>query len=1061
VDFDPVNPSDDTHRHIFSLISLLAPDLITAPPSWLGHVPFAFWIVEAARPTTLVELGTHTGNSYSAFCQAVKVLGLPTVCFAVDTWEGDAQAGYYGDEIHRSLSAFHDPRYGAFSRLMRMTFDEAVARFDDGSIDLLHIDGLHTYEAARHDFETWRPKLSPRGVVLFHDVNVRKDDFGVWRLWEELSALHPHFTFLHSNGLGVLGVGEDVPEAVRRLFEIQRENGASLATTRRLFDRLGRLPIDDETIRRLRHEEVRLHAVIAELRETANVLNGEVVARDRRLSALMNSLSWKISAPVRAAGRLIRAAGRLHRDRAHRMRMTLVPTRDARRAGDHDESPESGPVFRLTSHRGVPPEGWCLITYRVPPGSFPPAALLYVDRGDGISETDVIRLPTGMTGAARRLVSIPPGVVGMRLDPTTDPASIELNSLIIRELGKLQLLAHMLVRHGRELPRLAGRLRRDGWRATKRRILRDLLSESRADDYATWIRVFDTLTDADFRAIRARVDALPARPRFSIVMPVHDMSERRLRETLDSLSAQIYPDWELRVVDDASTERRVSAVLSERAARDARIKVVRGPVDDDAAALGNAALESAEGDFVVLMDHDDVPPPHALHMFAEELARHPDADILYSDEDEIDEKGRRHDPHFKSDFNPDLLLGQNMISHLGVFRRSLLVDLGGFRAGFDGSRDYDLVLRAVEITTPGRIRHLPFILCHRRVLEPSAAAPLPRAIAAAHRALDEHLERAGVAAKAESVPTDPSLTRIRRRSPDPFPRVSLIVPTRDRVELLRGCVEGLRERTDYPDLEILIVDNNSENPATLAYLDSLKSDPRVRVLFHAGAFNFSALNNLAAAQAGGSVLGLINNDIEVVDPGWLREMVSHAVRPEVGAVGAKLRYADDTVQHAGVVIGIRGVAGHPHKGRPRSDFGYFGRLQLTQNLSCVTAACLLLRKAVFEEVGGLDAENLGVAFNDVDFCLRLREKGYLIVWTPFAELRHLESASRGSDTAPENVERFKREIAFMRSRWGGILTKDPYYNPNLTLDAEDFGLAFPPRVRKPWLSSTSNPTKEG
>ena len=509
------------------------------------------------------------------------------------------------------------------------------------------------------------------------------------------------------------------------------------------------------------------------------------------------------------------------------------------------------------------------------------------------------------------------------------------------------------------------------------------------------------------------------------------------------------------IVAQAKAELDASIAAQKQAAADSRIKVVRRPENGNICAATNTALTLATGEFVALMDHDDILPERALYEVAALLQEHPDADLIYSDEDKIDEAGRRYDPHFKSDFNPDLLLGQNMVNHLGVFRRSLIEAAGGFRVGFEGSQDYDLTLRAIERTDPSRIRHIPFILYHWRVFASSTAfstVELPRATAAAHRALTEHFERRGIKATVEEAPATNRFTRIRHAMPTPAPRVSLIVPTRDKVELLRGCVEGLRHRTDYPDLEILIVDNNSERPETFAYFDSLKDDPRVRVLRYESPFNYSAINNFAAAQATGSMLGLINNDIEVIGADWLTEMVSHAARPEVGAVGAKLYYADDTIQHAGVITGICGVAGHSHKGRVRTDYGYFSRLQLTQDLSCVTAACLIMRKAVFDAVGGLDAANLAVAFNDVDLCLKVREKGWLVVWTPFAELYHLESASRGSDTAPDKIHRFMGEIEHMKRRWGDALATDPYYNPNLTLDAEDFGIAFPPRVRKPWLA---------
>ena len=1125
-------------------VTFLTPDLITAPPSWLGHVPFAFWIIDALRPKTLVELGTHTGNSYSAFCQAVRHLDLATACFAVDTWAGDPQAGFYGEEIHRTLAEFHDPRYGSFSRLMRMTFDEAVEHFSAGHIDLLHIDGLHTYDAVRHDFETWLPRMSRQGVVLFHDINVRKDDFGVWRLWEELSATYPSFDFLHSNGLGVLGVGDDLPEAVRWLFQAKAEGGRPLKESRELFDRLGQAVINAETIQSLRRQEHGLrdeiamvrkvlddqiahgeslkgmigerdHAIaeiqgwvrgheseierlrgvvverdgiagrqqdaldelqgtvarlndaiaeqrgvigdlsdaIAEQRGVIGDLNGAVAERDRRIASLLGSTSWKIAAPVRVLGRATAKLRRLYRLRTHRM--TLVPHSDVTGADGRYESTGLDPAFMLRSNRRALPSGWCIVSYRIEDSSTPLVPVLYVDDGNGLSEATAIILPACAAGVVEQLVLLPPATIAIRLDPTNRPATFAIRDFTVREIGKLQLLLRTLAHHHRELPRLVSYLRQNGWPATKARIVQELLPKNRTNDYGTWVHLFDTLTDADRVAIRAVVGQMRERPRFSIVMPVYDTPEPYLRAALDSVLEQLYPDWELCIADDASPAPHVARVLADYAGRDPRIKVVRRERNGHIAAASNSALELATGEFVVLMDHDDILPPHALYMVADMIGRHPDSDILYSDEDKIDAAGKRYDPHFKSDYNPDLLLGQNMINHLGVFRRSLIQAVGGFRTGFEGSQDYDLTLRAIEATTPARIRHIPFILYHWRVFASSTAfstVDLPRATAAAHRALTEHFERCGIPAAVEPAPATNRFTRIRRALPNPAPRVSLIVPTRDKVGLLRGCIEGLRHGTDYPDLEILIIDNNSEEPATFAYFDSLKDDPRVRILRYEAPFNYSAINNFAAAQATGSVLGLINNDIEVIEPGWLKEMVSHAVRPEVGGVGAKLYYAGDTVQHAGVITGICGVAGHSHKASPRGDYGYFSRLQLTQNLSCVTAACLILRKAVFDEVGGLNEKNLAVAFNDVDLCLRIHEQGYLLVWTPFAELYHLESASRGPDTAPDKVKRFIGEIEYMQRRWGNRLVEDPYYNPNLTLDSEDFALAFPPRTVKPWLN---------
>jgi GT2 family glycosyltransferase len=643
----------------------------------------------------------------------------------------------------------------------------------------------------------------------------------------------------------------------------------------------------------------------------------------------------------------------------------------------------------------------------------------------------------------------------LRFDPTDRLAHFAIRDLTIREIGKLHVLGRALRQYRHHTHRGFRFLRENGWPATKAKLLQGLLPSNTGADYDSWVGLYDTLTASDHKAIAAHIGRMAAPPLISIVMPVYNTPDLYLRRALDTVLAQFYPHWELCIADDASTAPHVATTLAEYAARDPRIKLIRRDRNGHISAASNSALELATGPFVALMDHDDELPPHALYMIAAEIERHPDADILYSDEDKIDENGRRSDPYFKSDWNPDLFHGQNMVSHLGVFRRKLLTEIGGFRVGYEGSQDYDLVLRAVEKTEAARIRHIPMILYHWRVFSSSSSfstVALPTATDAARRALQDHFDRTGVAATVEAAPGAEWYSRIHYPLPDPAPPVTLIVPTRDKLDLLRQCVEGLLEETDYPNLDVLILDNNSEEAETLAYFASLKDRPRVQVLRYEGAFNFSAINNYGAARAAGTLIGLINNDIKVIEPGWLTEMVRHAVRPEVGAVGAKLYYGDDTIQHAGVVTGINGVANHVHKGLPRQHPGYFGRLRLVHDLSCVTAACLVMRKSVFDEIEGLEAEHLAVAFNDVDLCLRIRDRGYRIVWTPHAELYHLESASRGSDMAPDKIERFMREIRFMQERWGATLTADPFYNPNLTLDSSDFALAFPPRTVKPWLN---------
>jgi glycosyltransferase involved in cell wall biosynthesis len=576
--------------------------------------------------------------------------------------------------------------------------------------------------------------------------------------------------------------------------------------------------------------------------------------------------------------------------------------------------------------------------------------------------------------------------------------------------------------------------------------------------YEAWAQRYDVLSAADRHAIQAHIGRFRARPLISVVMPVYATEPRLLKAAIESVRAQLYPHWEMCIADDASPGDAVWKLLSRYAQRDRRIKVVRRAQNGHICAATNSAVALAAGEFVALMDHDDLLPERALYEVAALLDRHPDADIIYSDEDKIDDRGLRFEPYFKSDWNPDLLLGQNMVSHLGVYRRSLIEAVGGLREGFEGSQDYDLTLRVSERTTRERIHHIPWVLYHWRQGGGTASfseRQMAKCADAARRAVADHLARTGQAGcEVANVPTMPGWVRVRRPLPDPAPLVSIIVPTRDRAELLGPCADGVLNGTDYPALELLIVDNGSVEPQTKALFERLRQDPRVRIIPAPGPFNFSALNNRAAAEAKGEVLVLLNNDISMEGREWLAELVSHVVRPNVGAAGAKLLYPDRTVQHAGVVVGVAGVAGHWGPGAGEDDPGYFGHLAMTRNVSAVTAACLALRKSVFDEVGGLDAEALTVAFNDVDLCLKIRAGGYDIVWTPFAQLIHHESASRGSDLAPAAQARFNAEIATMRDRWPLTRGIDPFYGPNFDRMHTDFRLAYPPVIRRPWAAGS-------
>ncbi|TDH38729.1 glycosyltransferase family 2 protein [Pseudohoeflea suaedae] len=560
--------------------------------------------------------------------------------------------------------------------------------------------------------------------------------------------------------------------------------------------------------------------------------------------------------------------------------------------------------------------------------------------------------------------------------------------------------------------------------------------------YKTWIsrHDFDPAVDGD--ALRREIEAIAAPPLISIVMPVYNTPRHYLDAAIESVRAQIYPHWELCIADDGSTAGHIRPQLEAWRQRDERIRVVSRETNGHISEATNSAFALTSGDWIALLDHDDILRENALAEVALQIERAPASQVIYSDEDKIDDRGNRFDPYFKPDFSRELFRSQNYLNHLTVHRADNIRAVGGWRTGFEGSQDYDITLRIFERVGAEAISHIPKILYHWRAASGSTAAAGSEksyAYEAGLRALQEHLDRAGIPGTAEEAPEVPYY-RIRLQVPQPAPLVSLIIPTRDKVDVLRCCVESIRARTDYPNYEITIVDNGSKAPETLAYFDELRQSPGISILPHDAPFNFSAMNNRAASQARGEILGLINNDMEVISPAWLTEMVSWACRTEIGCVGAKLFYPDGRIQHAGVITGIGGVAGHAHKYFQRDDPGYFSRLKLLHNVSAVTAACLVIRKSVYEEVGGLDERSLQVAFNDVDFCLKVREAGYANVWTPYAKLYHHESVSRGSEDTVEKRNRFANETEFMIRKWGAALWNDPYYSRNLTLEHEDFSI---------------------
>ena len=874
------------------------PIRLSFPDAWVGHIPFASWLIKTMKPSVFVELGTHSGNSYLTFCQAVFEADLPTKCYAVDTWEGDEHAGYYGEAVFQKLYIYNQERYGAFSRLLQQTFDEASQYFADESIDLLHIDGLHTYEAVKHDFETWLPKLTPHAVVLFHDTNVRERNFGIWKYWGELcTQYHLNIEFVHSHGLGViqLSPGEGIfdldwlrPESPHRHLLLD----FFAATGQRIGEQY-------------QNQELKLS--VSEKEQALQILTAQLAERDAQLREIVNSKLWKIALLFR------------------QLRVKLHPLGSSR-------------------------EKLARWTY--------------------------------------------------------------LSLKIWRSLGFKTLILEIKNRLGRKRsnPRV---------------------------DYQRWILNNEPNAE-QLTEQRVKAEGFDHRPLISVIMPVWNTPVKILNQTIESVVDQTYEKWELCIADGKSNSETQKA-LSAWTKKDSRIKLK--PLDENKgiAVNSNEALSLAQGEFVAFLDHDDLLAPFALFEVVKELQNALDKDVIYSDEDKIHENGQRFDHFFKPDFSPDYLRSVNYLTHFLVIRKSLGDEIGWLRSGYDGAQDYDLILRAVESTK--NIFHIPKILYHWRVSAESTASGAeikPYANILGKKALEEHLERVAQPAQVKDG-CSPTWYRVIYQYPN-MPLISIIIPSRDHAEDLELCVNSILEKTTYSKFEIILVENGSKEQKTFKLYEQFEQDARIRVLEWEQSFNYSLVNNWAATQARGEVILFLNNDIQVINENWLEEMLQFAMRSDVGAVGAKLYYPDGTIQHGGVVLGIGGIAGHSHKYFPGNHPGYFGQLVLPHNVSAITAACLMVRKQVFQEVNGFD-ENYPLAFGDVDLCLKILGKSYLNVWTPYAELYHHESKTRGLEETPEQQERFRNEVAYFEGKWSENLEKgDPYYNPNLTLKREDFSI---------------------
>jgi len=545
--------------------------------------------------------------------------------------------------------------------------------------------------------------------------------------------------------------------------------------------------------------------------------------------------------------------------------------------------------------------------------------------------------------------------------------------------------------------------------------------------------------------IKKEIDRLSYKPKISVITPVYNVDSRWLDKCIESVKNQFYENWELCLYDDASIKKETVECLKKWENTDLRIKIFYGEKNQHISGASNEALKMATGEFIALLDDDDELAPQALFEVVELLNKHPEADFIYSDEDKIEMDGTRNEPFFKPDWSLDFFLSMMYTCHLGVYRKKIIDQIGGFRKGYEGSQDYDLVLRFIDKINSKNIFHISKVLYHWRKILGSTSRQIGDKEYVSNNskeALRDYLKRNNIIG---SVEDGLSFGRFRvRRHIRNNPKVSIIIPFRDQSNFLKKCLTSILDKTDYDNYEILLVDNQSLEKETLEYLNSLKDNQKIKIIKYNAPFNFSAINNYAAKNADGEYILFLNNDTKIINTEWLSSMVEHIQRDEVGAVGAKLIYPNNTIQHAGVVLGI-GIASHAFKHFPKEKEGLFSQLNVIKNYSAVTAACMIVKKKLFFDLEGFNEKDLSIAYNDVDLCLNIRERGLLIVYTPYARLYHFESLTRGNDeelkySNPKKYTRVLVEREYMTRKWKKYIDNDPHYNPNLTRKSEDFRL---------------------
>jgi len=1115
--------------------------------AWQGHYLFAHWLVNAVKPSLIVELGTHYGGSYFGFCEAVKHSGLSCQCYAIDTWIGDEQAGYYGRQVFEYVASVNNSKFNDFSKLYKMDFNTALSLFEEGRIDILHIDGCHSYEAVRHDYESWLPKMSDNGIILFHDINERQDDFGVWRLWEELSEKHRGFAFDHSHGLGVLAVGSVTSAELHELIEAA-QSPEKAQVIKRYFSSLNQLLISKsskelqaypaqifiDSGNGFSEEESLTQSVFLNSNRINFDLGSIPVKRLRfdpcNLPCIVNLKSTKVDYLNGSVGQISPAASNALE---HVERTFFFSTDDPQIIFDVNKTISSvsfelrvSPVFEETARqiltRGESLEG---MSKETSDGLNELRELFAIQQNELIEaqgQLDFVNSEFVETREALDLAFVEYDELQIKCDEAlrtklrleilqSDLESMHssnetLKSQLAEEVrqknvsrssllrlvnksswaehieGVLSRLMHPVAfwRHWRKgdykvisesglfdekwyletYPDVAavgcdpiehyvrwGAL--EGrwpnahfdacWYATKyKSVLRFGLlpfvhyilygqkrqlhmSDPGVDGYRDWRTLRKRFLKEEFN-VHTFLVSLEKQPIISIIMPLYNTPEPYLKEALQSVKEQLYPHWELCLVDDASTDE-LASIIKEIFGSNSQVRYIKRNDNGGISAASNDALNMATGEYVCFLDHDDVLEPHAIASMVLGINQNPEVDWLYSDEDKISERGHIFAPVFKPDWSPAFFMCCMFTCHFSMYKIDLLREIGGFDSAFDGAQDYEMSLRLLR-TNP-IIVHIPDVLYHWRMCEGSTALNVdskPKAIRRQQRALTEFLaDRDGYILDGPIH----GMNKIQFKMKN-SPRIGIVIPSAGReshvfvgTSYVEHLVESIQTKSTYKNYSIYISVNEDLEAMTRESLERLDC---ILVNYSAEPFNLSDKINELVESCQEEHVVLLNDDMEIISEDWLEQMLMWFEQDNVGCVGSQLLFPDNTIQHAGVVFFDIGP-GHPYYSEPNTNSGYLGSIQYAREYSAVTGACMMFKRSEFLEVGGFDPD-FHMNYNDVDFCWKLRiQLGKRIVYTPEAKLFHYESVSKG-ETSP-------KELEAINEKWIGTFNNDPFFNRHL------------------------------